>query len=136
MQNVKLYAVVIIALSLGVINTAYGQQSSIVAQSFSDVCANSGEQTFAQLFDDEVELDAPTVRGTYKHELAVNSFTSFINNLKPTEFKLKHKGASGQGQVYAIGHMATESGVQYKIVLRARNMQGSYKIFQLNVTQL
>jgi hypothetical protein len=116
--------------------TASAQDAARLTESFSCTFISNQSHAISSLLDESVEFDAPASKGVFSKEVAVKSFSNFLLKQKATGFELKHQGNSGQGQLYAIGHLNTESGQKFKVVMRARDQAGTYRIFQLNFTQL
>lgn len=122
-------------LLLGLVGTINAQVAHPVAKAFSTALNEGDVSSLSALLDDEVELMQPGETGTFLKQAATRKLAAFLRQNPPTRFMMKHQGSSADGQVYAIGQLTTESGSNYKVLLRAKQSGSEYRIFKLDLVQ-
>ena len=85
------------------------------------------------MLDDEVDFSREGKEGRFNRRQIEGELNHLFSNSKPSNFTLKHKGSSHDGQIYLIGQLETASGNRYKIVCRAKPVYASFLIFRLDV---
>lgn len=85
------------------------------------------------MLDDEVDFSVEGKEGRLSRRQIEGKLNHFFTGSKPSNFTLKHKGSSQDGQVYLVGQLETAAGGRYKIMCRAKPVQSSFRIFRLDV---
>ncbi len=122
-------------LLVGFVVPAQGQQAIPLTQAFSTALSKGDVQGLTALLDEEVQLVQPGENGTFRKQAATGKLAVFLRQNPPVSFFMKHQGASADGQVYAIGQLTTQSGGNYKVLLRAKQAGTQYRIFKLDLLQ-
>ena len=122
-----LFFVILVPLS------AFSQSNELFYKELSAAMGSGNSRQLTQLFHEEIDITRNGSEGSYSREQAGAMFLQFFQENHPTNFNLKHKGASADGQVYMIGQLETRNGQQFKIVCRARSVQAGFKVFKLDV---
>ncbi len=111
------------------------QSEHPVAKAFGTALSQGDISSLSAMLDEEVELLQPGETGKFRKQAATGKLAAFLRNNPPASFLVKHQGSSTDGQVYAIGHFTTQSGSNYKVLLRAKPQGAHYRIFKLDLVQ-
>ena len=123
-------------LLLGLHLNGNAQSEHPLAQAFGAAISRGDMSSLTELLDEEVELLQPGANGTFRKQVVSGKIADFLRKNPPVRFMLKHQGSSADGQVYAIGQLTTQSGSNYKVLVRAKPQGAHYLIFKLDVQNL
>lgn len=127
---------IMLMLIMGLSGSVYAQVEHPVAKAFSAALSQGDMSSLSALLDEEVELIQPGETGTFRKQAVTGKLAAFFRQNPPVRFMMKHQGSSADGQVYAIGQLTTQSGGNYKVLLRAKSSGGAqYRIFKLDLVQ-
>lgn len=98
------------------------------------VRANSSRGLGGHLFD-KVEIKIDGNRKEYSKNQAEAVLKNFFQDNSATQFDFVHDGKNGaQDLIYAIGDFVTSSST-YRLVMRAKKFEDTYKIFRIEFTK-
>ena len=124
------------ALLLCLCNSLFAQTEHPLTKAFSSAISRGDIHELTALLDEEVELMQPGEKGTFRKQAATGKLAVFLRQNPPVSFLMKHQGSSADGQVYVIGQLTTNSGSNYKVLLRAKPSGGAqHRIFKLDFLQ-
>lgn len=108
-------------------------QSEVINSVRSAIKAGSSKE-LSRYLGDMVSLEIEGVQSNYSKTQAEFVMRDFFRKYQPTDFQYVHQGASEGGLKYAIGRYSYEGG-SFRVVLRSKNVSGSYKVSSLNFTK-
>ena len=128
----------ILLLVLSSFSNALGQEELNYKAYFQEieeiVRANSSRALAEHLFD-KVEIKINGNRKEYSKSQAEAVLKNFFQDNSATTFDFVHDGKnSGRDLIYAIGDFVTTSST-YRLVMRAKKFEESYKIFRIEFTK-
>lgn len=95
-------------LAIGYTLTITAQNQSIVPEL--EKALNSGKASdISKYFAENVNIAIPGTDGVFTNEQAGVILKEFFRQNKPTQFKLTHKGKSGEGASYLVGNLSCGS---------------------------
>ena len=98
------------------------------------VKANSSKSLSAHLYD-KVEIKIDGDRNEYGKRQAEAVLKQFFQDNSASDFEFVHDGTNGGGGIiYAIGDYTTSSS-NYRLVMRAKKFQDSYKLYKIEFTK-
>lgn len=115
------------------LNQPASAQSEVINSVRSAIKAGSSKE-LSRYLGDMVSLEIEGVQSNYSKTQAEFVMRDFFRKYQPTDFQYVHQGASEGGLKYAIGRYSYEGG-SFRVVLRSKNVSGSYKVSSLNFTK-
>lgn len=133
-SQMKLFSFVLISFLFFPLQI-FAQENEAFFSELSEGLKLGNSELLAQLLDDEVNITNNGKEQFYSRDEAMAELLRFFQGNSPVGFKMKHRGASADGQLYMIGMLDTREGRNYKIVCRARSWDSSsgYRIFKLDM---
>lgn len=110
--------------------TRLQQQQTFEGMMVSAFKAGNAEK-IAAFFSDNVDLSIDGKEDLYSKSQAEQILKTFFAAHNPKEFKIIHKGKSGQSE-YFIGELTAEKG--YKVTLNSKAVGGAKKITSLTIS--
>ena len=86
----------------------------------------------ARFFIDNVDLSIDDKQDLYSKSQAEQILKNFFAAHKPSDFKIIHKGTSGQSE-YFIGELTADK--SFKVTLNSKNVGGVKKITSLTISE-
>ena len=108
-------------------------QSEVINSVRSAIKAGSSKE-LSRYLGDMVSLEIEGVQSNYSKTQAEYVLRDFFRQYRPTDFQYVHQGASEGGLKYAIGRYSYDGG-SFRVVLRSKNISGSYKVSSLDFTK-
>ena len=112
--------------------SAWGQ-SEVINNVRSAIKAGSSKE-LSKYLGDMISLEIEGVQSNYSKTQAEYVLKDFFKKYQPNDFQYVHQGASEGGLKYAIGRYSYDGG-SFRVVLRSKNMNGSYKVSSLDFTK-
>lgn len=109
--------------------TSLQQQPTFEARMVSAFESGNAEK-IASYFSDNVDLSIVGKEDLYSKSQAEQILITFFATHKPKEFKIIHKGKSGQSE-YFIGELSAE--IIYRVTINSKSSSGSNKINSLTI---
>lgn len=91
-------------------------------------------QLISSYFSDHVNLSLPGADGVYSKEQAGVILKEFFKRHKPTQFKITHKGKSGEGASYFVGALTCGS-KKFSLYVLMHNAANKSTIKQFQVEE-
>jgi hypothetical protein len=111
---------------------AFGQ-SEVISNVRSAIKAGSSKE-LSKYLGDMISLEIEGVQSNYSKTQAEYVLKDFFKKYPPNDFQYVHQGASEGGLKYAIGRYSYDSG-SFRVVLRSKNIGGTYKVSSLDFTK-
>ena len=108
-------------------------QSEVINNVRSSIKAGSSKE-LSKYLGDMVSLEIEGVQSNYSKTQAEYVLRDFFKKYRPTDFQYVHQGASEGGLKYAIGRYSYDGG-SFRVVLRSKNIGGTYKVSSLDFTK-
>lgn len=112
-------------------STALQQQQSF-ENSMVNAFKEGSADKIARYFIDNVDLSIDGKEDLYSKSQAEQILKNFFAAHKPKDFKIIHKGTSGQSE-YFIGELTSDK--TYKVTLNSKNVAGIKKISSLTISE-
>lgn len=112
--------------------SAWGQ-SEVINNVRSAIKAGSSKE-LSKYLGDMISLEIDGVQSNYSKTQAEYVLKDFFKKYRPNDFQYVHQGASEGGLKYAIGRYSYDGG-SFRVVLRSKNINGSYKVSSLDFTK-
>lgn len=126
-----------LTLFLGVITFTVSQaafgQSEVINNVRSAIKAGSSKE-LSKYLGDMISLEIEGVQSNYSKTQAEYVLKDFFKKYPPNDFQYVHQGASEGGLKYAIGRYSYDGG-SFRVVLRSKNINGTYKVSSLGFTK-
>jgi hypothetical protein len=122
----------LVALAMSISQSASGQ-SEVINNVRAAIKAGSSKE-LSNYLGDMISLEIDGVQSNYSKTQAEYVLKDFFKTYAPTDFQYVHQGASEGGLKYAIGRYSFDGG-SFRVVLRSKNMNGSYKVSSLDFTK-
>lgn len=129
-NGVILFLIVTMAITLYQPATA---QSEVINNVKSAIKAGSSKE-LSNYLGDMISLEIDGVQSNYSKTQAEYVLKDFFKKYHPNDFQYVHQGASEGGLKYAIGRYSYDGG-SFRVVLRSKNIDGSYKVSSLDFTK-
>lgn len=129
-NGVILFLIVTMAIALYQPATA---QSEVINNVRSAIKAGSSKE-LSNYLGDMISLEIDGVQSNYSKTQAEYVLKDFFQKYRPNDFQYVHQGASEGGLKYAIGRYSYDGG-SFRVVLRSKNIDGSYKVSSLDFTK-
>ena len=126
MQHLIKYLVLSIGLMF-VVSTSYAQEDALFKNVRSALKAGSSKE-LAKYFHETIELNINGEAASYSSVHAEIYLKDFFKKYEPIDFEYAHQGSSSDGLKYAIGNYSF-SGGSYRVLIRSKSINGSYKIY-------
>ena len=111
---------------------AFGQ-SEVINNVRSAIKAGSSKE-LSKYLGDMISLEIEGVQSNYSKTQAEYVLKDFFKKYPPNDFQYVHQGASEGGLKYAIGRYSYDGG-SFRVVLRSKNIDGTYKVSSLDFTK-
>lgn len=108
-------------------------QSEVINNVRSSIKAGSSKE-LSNYLGDMISLEIDGVQSNYSKTQAEYVLKDFFKKYPPNDFQYVHQGASEGGLKYAIGRYSYEGG-SFRVVLRSKVVNGSYKVSSLDFTK-
>jgi hypothetical protein len=108
-------------------------QSEVINNVRSSIKAGSSKE-LSNYLGDMISLEIDGVQSNYSKTQAEYVLKDFFKKYPPNDFQYVHQGASEGGLKYAIGRYSYEGG-SFRVVLRSKVVDGSYKVSSLDFTK-
>lgn len=125
--------IVILALMASLIEQPAFAQSEVINNVRSSIKAGSSKE-LSNYLGDMISLEIDGVQSNYSKTQAEFVLRDFFKKYPPNDFQYVHQGASEGGLKYAIGRYSYNGG-SFRVVLRSKNVDGSYKVSSLDFTK-
>ncbi len=112
--------------------SAWGQ-SEVINNVRSAIKAGNSKE-LSKYLGDMISLEIDGVQSNYSKTQAEYVLKDFFKKYRPNDFQYVHQGASEGGLKYAIGRYSYDGG-SFRVVLRSKNINGSYKVSSLDFTK-
>jgi hypothetical protein len=122
----------LVAATMAFQQSAWGQ-SEVINNVRSAIKAGSSKE-LSKYLGDMISLEIEGVQSNYSKTQAEYVLKDFFKKYQPNDFQYVHQGASEGGLKYAIGRYSYDGG-SFRVVLRSKNMNGSYKVSSLDFTK-
>ncbi|MCB9225121.1 MAG: DUF4783 domain-containing protein [Crocinitomicaceae bacterium] len=109
--------------------TTIQQQQSFESMMVTAFKTGNAEK-IASYFSDNVDLSIESKEDLYSKSQAEQILKTFFLTHKPKDFKIIHKGKSGQSE-YFIGELSSEE--IYRVTINSKSMGGSKRITSLTI---
>ncbi len=119
----------LVMTATAVYQPAYGQ-SEVINNVRSSIKAGSSK-ALSNYLGDMISLEIDGVQSNYSKTQAEYVLKDFFKKYPPNDFQYVHQGASEGGLKYAIGRYSYEGG-SFRVVLRSKVVDGSYKVSSLD----
>lgn len=110
----------------------------VTQQSFKSVILHAfttgNAEILAKYFGDNVDLSVLGKANVYSKSQAEQVLQHFFSTNKPNDFKIIHKGESGDTQ-YFIGEMSSVKGSKFRVTINSKTAVGSKKITSLTIEE-
>ncbi len=113
--------------------TPVSGQSEVINNVRSAIKAGSSKE-LSRYLSDMVTLKIEGVQSNYSRTQAEYVLKDFFGKYRPSDFQYVHQGASEGGLKYAIGRYSYDGG-SFRVVLRSKNLDGSYRVSSLDFTK-
>ena len=128
----KYLNLLLVAATMVFQQSAWGQ-SEVINNVRSAIKAGSSKE-LSKYLGDMISLEIEGVQSNYSKTQAEYVLKDFFKKYQPNDFQYVHQGASEGGLKYAIGRYSYDGG-SFRVVLRSKNMNGSYKVSSLDFTK-
>lgn len=132
---IRKFTTIVPLLMLCLLSRVFAQAEHPVTKAFGTALSQGDISSLSAMMDDEVELLQPGETGKFRKQAATGKLAAFLRQNPPASFMVKHQGSSADGQVYAIGQYTSQTGGNYKVLLRAKPLGNQYRIFKLDLIQ-
>ncbi len=122
----------LVAVVMSFQQSAWGQ-SEVINNVRSAIKAGSSKE-LSKYLGDMISLEIDGVQSNYSKTQAEYVLKDFFNKYRPNDFQYVHQGASEGGLKYAIGRYSYDGG-SFRVVLRSKSINGSYKVSSLDFTK-
>ncbi len=122
----------LVAVVMSFQQSAWGQ-SEVINNVRSAIKAGSSKE-LSKYLGDMISLEIDGVQSNYSKTQAEYVLKDFFKKYRPNDFQYVHQGASEGGLKYAIGRYSYDGG-SFRVVLRSKNINGSYKVSSLDFTK-
>ena len=122
----------LVAMAFAIYQPAYAQ-SEVINNVRSSIKAGSSKE-LSNYLGDMISLEIDGVQSNYSKTQAEYVLKDFFKKYPPNDFQYVHQGASEGGLKYAIGRYSYEGG-SFRVVLRSKVVNGSYKVSSLDFTK-
>lgn len=122
----------LVAVTMVFQQSAWGQ-SEVINNVRSAIKAGSSKE-LAKFLGDMISLEIDGVQSNYSKTQAEYVLKDFFKKYRPNDFQYVHQGASEGGLKYAIGRYSYDGG-SFRVVLRSKNINGTYKVSSLDFTK-
>ncbi len=122
----------LVAVTMVFQQSAWGQ-SEVINNVRSAIKAGSSKE-LAKFLGDMISLEIDGVHSNYSKTQAEYVLKDFFKKYRPNDFQYVHQGASEGGLKYAIGRYSYDGG-SFRVVLRSKNINGTYKVSSLDFTK-
>lgn len=116
-------------LLLSVISLS-AQNNEDIIDKVQEALKSSNSRELAKLLNDRVEIKLGNERKEYSVSQAEIVLKQFFQKQPADQTEFVHQGNSQGGIIYAIGNY-TSGNTSYRVVLRAKEYKGSYKVYRL-----
>lgn len=132
---IRRFKIVLLVLSLVLIGAGsiHAQGKDIITVVEKALTAGNS-QLISTYFSDHVNLSLPGTDGVYSKEQAGVILKEFFTRHKPTQFKITHKGKSGEGASYFVGALTCGS-KKFSIYVLMHNAANKSTIKQFQVEE-
>ena len=122
----------LVAVVMSFQQSAWGQ-SEVINNVRSAIKAGSSKE-LSKYLGDMISLEIDGVQSNYSKTQAEYVLKDFFKKYRPNDFQYVHQGASEGGLKYAIGRYSYDGG-SFRVVLRSKSINGSYKVSSLDFTK-
>lgn len=122
----------LVAVTMAFQQSAWGQ-SEVINNVRSAIKAGNSKE-LSKYLGDMISLEIDGVQSNYSKTQAEYVLKDFFKKYRPNDFQYVHQGASEGGLKYAIGRYSYDGG-SFRVVLRSKNINGSYKVSSLDFTK-
>ncbi len=123
---------ILVVAAMAFQQAAWGQ-SEVINNVRSAIKAGSSKE-LSKYLGDMISLEIDGVQSNYSKTQAEYVLKDFFKKYHPNDFQYVHQGASEGGLKYAIGRYSYDGG-SFRVVLRSKKMDGSYKVSSLGFTK-
>ncbi len=139
-QNIYMYntrtgrylVLFLLMVTMVICQLGYGQ-SEVINNVRSSIKAGSSKE-LSNYLGDMISLEIDGVQSNYSKTQAEYVLKDFFKKYPPNDFQYVHQGASEGGLKYAIGRYSYEGG-SFRVVLRSKMVNGTYKVSSLDFTK-
>ncbi len=132
-NRILTYIILILFGSFLAVSAPVNAQSEVINNVRSAIKAGSSKE-LSKYLSDMVSLKIEGVQANYSKTQAEYVLKDFFGKYRPTDFQYVHQGASEGGLKYAIGRYSYQGG-SFRVVLRSKNMEGTYRVSSLDFTK-
>ena len=128
-----IYLVLFLVAIIFTFSQATFGQSEVISNVRSAIKAGSSKE-LSKYLGDMISLEIEGVQSNYSKTQAEYVLKDFFKKYPPNDFQYVHQGASEGGLKYAIGRYSYDGG-SFRVVLRSKNIDGTYKVSSLDFTK-
>ena len=128
-----LYLLLFLVITATAVCQPCNAQSEVINNVRSSIKAGSSKE-LSNYLGDMISLEIDGVQSNYSKTQAEYVLKDFFKKYPPNDFQYVHQGASEGGLKYAIGRYSYEGG-SFRVVLRSKVVNGSYKVSSLDFTK-
>ncbi len=125
--------VLFLAILALLVNQPTFAQSEVINNVRSSIKAGSSKE-LSNYLGDMISLEIDGVQSNYSKTQAEYVLKDFFKKYPPNDFQYVHQGASEGGLKYAIGRYSYNGG-SFRVVLRSKSVNGTYKVSSLDFTK-
>lgn len=103
----------------------HSQQNNNLLDKISDYIKKGDQESLSNYFSNVIEMNILKNEGTYSKTQSKFILGDFFKNHPPEDFKIKHKGTSDNGSLYAIGTYYSE-GKEYRTYYLIKKEKNDY----------
>lgn len=129
------YKIFLLSLLVGfMLHVAHAQAQSEVISNVRSSLKTGSSKELSKYLGEMIALKIDGQQSNYSRTQAEYVLKDFFKQYPPTDFQYVHQGASEGGLKYAIGRYSYDNG-SFRVVLRSKKFDSSYKVSSLDFTK-